>query len=89
MRNWIKGLLTVGAVAGLAMAAMAAAPDAKKTEAAKPKKSQYVIGMVAKSNSNPVFLAARTGAEDAAKAWGTKLGVDIRIDWRPPVAEDG
>ncbi len=89
MRNWIKGLLTVGAVAGLAMAAMAAAPEAKKAEAAKPKKSQYVIGMVAKSNSNPVFLAARTGAEDAAKAWGKKLGVDIRIDWRTPVAEDG
>jgi ribose transport system substrate-binding protein len=53
-----------------------------------PTKKSYVIGVVAKSQSNPVFLAARTGAEDAAKELSEKLGVDIKINWRTPNSED-
>lgn len=47
-----------------------------------------VIGMVAGSAANPVFLAARAGAEDAAAAWSERAQRPIRIDWRTPGAED-
>src|ERR1041384_3658799 len=57
------------------------------TTAAEPKKS-YTFGLVAKSQSNPVFQAARTGAEQAAKELGAKNGLTIRIDWRTPNDED-
>ncbi len=53
---------------------------------AEPKK--YEIGVIAKSNSNPVFLAAKTGAEDAAKDLGKKYGVEIKIIWLTPNKED-
>lgn len=47
-----------------------------------------VIGLVAKSQGNPVFQAARVGAEDAAKELGKKLNLNIKIDWRTPNEED-
>lgn len=47
-----------------------------------------VIAMIAKSNSNPVFLAARTGAEQAAKDLSAKHGVAIEIRWLTPPDED-
>ena len=56
-------------------------------EAVAQKKS-YTIGLVAKSQGNPVFQAARVGANDAAKELGAKHGIDIRIDWRTPNEED-
>ncbi len=46
------------------------------------------IGLVAKSQGNPVFQAARVGAQDAAKELSAKLGLNIRIDWRTPNEED-
>lgn len=46
------------------------------------------IGLVAKSQGNPVFQAARVGAEDAAKELGAKHHVNIKIDWRTPNEED-
>src|SRR5450755_575901 len=51
-------------------------------------KKEYTFGLVAKSQSNPVFQAARVGAEDAAKELGAKYGVTIKIDWRTPNDED-
>ncbi|MGN6385569.1 MAG: substrate-binding domain-containing protein, partial [Verrucomicrobiota bacterium] len=48
----------------------------------------YVIGLVAKSQGNPVFQAARVGAEQAAKDLGQKYGINIKIDWRTPNEED-
>jgi ribose transport system substrate-binding protein len=51
-------------------------------------KSSYTLGLVAKSQSNPVFQAARVGAEQAAKDLGVKYGVSIKIDWRTPNEED-
>ena len=51
-------------------------------------KKNYTFGLVAKSQSNPVFQAARVGAEDAAKELGAKYGVTIKIDWRTPNDED-
>ncbi|MBX3357611.1 MAG: substrate-binding domain-containing protein [Phycisphaeraceae bacterium] len=77
------GLAAVAAAAFVAMGAMAAQPGSA------PKKKTYVLGLIAKSQSNPVFLAARTGAEDAARELGEKMGVTIKIDWQTPVSEDG
>ena len=47
-----------------------------------------IIGLVAKSQGNPVFQAARVGAEDAAKELSAKLNLTIKIDWRTPNEED-
>src|SRR2546428_1636659 len=51
-------------------------------------KKSYTIGLVAKSQGNPVFQAARVGANDAAKELGAKYGITIKIDWRTPNEED-
>ena len=51
-------------------------------------KKAYTFGLVAKSQGNPVFQAARVGANDAAKELGKKYGVEIKIDWRTPNEED-
>ncbi|TWT46117.1 Autoinducer 2-binding protein LsrB precursor [Phycisphaerae bacterium RAS1] len=49
---------------------------------------KLVIGMVAKSQANPVFQAAYAGAKDAAKELGPQFGVEVRIDWQTPADED-
>src|SRR3954466_12334583 len=46
------------------------------------------IGLVAKSQGNPVFQAARVGAQDAAKDLSAKMNLNIKIDWRTPNEED-
>lgn len=51
--------------------------------------SPLVLGMIAKSQSNPVFLAARKGAEARATELSKELGREVRIDWRTPNDEDG
>src|SRR2546421_4663191 len=51
-------------------------------------KKNYTIGLVAKSQGNPVFQAARVGANEAAKDLGAKYGIQIKIDWRTPNEED-
>lgn len=48
----------------------------------------YTFGLVAKSQGNPVFQAARVGANDAAKELGAKHNINIKIDWRTPNEED-
>jgi len=58
------------------------------TTAAETTNKSYTFGLVAKSQSNPVFQAARTGAEQAAKDLGAKYKINIKIDWRTPNDED-
>src|SRR5882757_8331003 len=58
------------------------------TTAAETTNKSYTFGLVAKSQSNPVFQAARTGAEQAAKDLGEKYKIAIKIDWRTPNDED-
>lgn len=49
----------------------------------------YTFGVIAKSQSNAVFQAARVGATDAAKELSeSNDGVRIVIDWRTPNEED-
>src|SRR5437763_5776844 len=55
---------------------------------AAPAKKSYTLGVVAKSQNNRVFQAARVGAEEAAKDLGAKHGISIKIDWRTPNEED-
>lgn len=54
-----------------------------------PGGKKFVITMIAKSSTNPVFLSARTGAEDAAKKFGPENKTDVEIDWQTPDKEDG
>jgi len=47
------------------------------------------ITMVAKSETNPVFMSAKLGAEAAAKDLSEKYSkIDVVIDWRTPLLED-
>ena len=62
-------------------------PDSQ-TSAKSGTKSEYVFALVAKSQSNPVFQAARIGAEDAATELSQKLGVKITVLWRTPNEDD-
>ena len=87
LSRFVNSIALLGAVC----AAAVLGPGAALTSGAAPEVSgtkTYVIGLIAKSQNNPVFLAARTGANDAAKDLGKKYGVEIRIDWRTPVGED-
>jgi ribose transport system substrate-binding protein len=49
---------------------------------------KLLIGVIAKSTSNPVFIAARTGATDAAKDLSKKYNREIVMRWETPVSED-
>ena len=54
----------------------------------KGKLKQVVIGLIGKSQSNPVFIAANSGARVAAKEMGAKYGVDVIINWQTPQTEN-
>jgi ribose transport system substrate-binding protein len=49
---------------------------------------KIVIGLVAKSQSNPVFQAAYSGAKDAAAELAAQYGHEVVIDWQTPADED-
>lgn len=50
--------------------------------------NQIKIAMIAKSSTNPVFLAARTGAEAAARELSQKHNMQVEIAWLTPPQED-
>jgi ribose transport system substrate-binding protein len=72
----MKRLLVLVLAGALALPARAAGPRT------------LTLGLIAKSQGNPVFQAARVGAEDAARELGAKDNLRIRIDWRTPNEED-
>ena len=51
--------------------------------------SVFRIAMIAKSSTNPVFLATRTGAEAAAKDLSEKNHMKVEVIWLTPPQEDG
>lgn len=73
---------------GFAGLALLAVPIVIAQNAPAAKSTKVVIGLVAKSQSNPVFQAAYAGAKDAAKELGPKYGVEVTIDWQTPPDED-
>ncbi|MDB6054617.1 MAG: yphF [Verrucomicrobiales bacterium] len=48
----------------------------------------YTIGMIAKSQGNPFFEAAHSGARDAVAELAKKHSIKIKLDWRTPNEED-
>ncbi len=50
---------------------------------------RLTIAMIAKSSTNPVFLASRTGAEAAARELSEQHGITIEVVWLTPPQEDG
>lgn len=50
---------------------------------------KITIAMIAKSSTNPVFLASRTGAEAAAKKLSDSLHITVEVNWLTPPQEDG
>jgi ribose transport system substrate-binding protein len=89
----LAGCLGGGAAAGGCREGKPAAGAAAQAQApAKPAPSSRKplrIAMIAKSSTNPSFLAARTGAENAARDLSAKLGVRIEVEWLTPPQEDG
>ena len=84
MRLRKKLALRVAAVVALT-AACAQDGDTSENQAAG---DVITIAMIAKSSTNPVFLAARTGAEAAAREL-TEQGVPVEVVWLTPPQEDG
>lgn len=80
--SFSRRVFSLAALALLAGSAAAADP------AKAPKANGYEFGVIAKSQSNPVFQAARTGALDAAADLSKKHGIEIKIRWQTPVNED-
>ncbi len=64
-----------------------AAPDAASGAAAAPMRT-ITLGLVAKSQGNPVFQAAYAGALAAARELGAQRGVRVVIDWQTPPEEN-
>jgi ribose transport system substrate-binding protein len=93
-------LLTVSAIVALAWgsgckdksatSSTGGTPTTQPAGSSQPqaKKTSYRFALIAKCQNNPVFQAAKTGAEDAAKDLSAKLGLDIKVDWRTPNEED-
>jgi ribose transport system substrate-binding protein len=90
---WMMAVaLVVGAFVASGIASAADAPAATSSAAAKAAEKAplpvITIGIVAKSQGNPVFQAAHMGAKDAAKELGAKYGVEVKIDILTPPEED-
>jgi ribose transport system substrate-binding protein len=92
MTNRIARRAAVVATIGLSllMACNGGAKDqpAAGAAAAKPDSGKITIAVIGKSSSNPVFLAARTGAEQAAKDISAKQHLNVTVNWLTPPQED-
>ena len=49
---------------------------------------KVTIGFIGRIGTNPVFIAARSGANAAAKELGVKYNIDVVIDWETPEKEN-
>lgn len=80
--NWKNLAAAAAVVLGLAGLASAQSKPVAKAE------KTYKFAVIAKLDANPVFKAARTGANDAAKELGAKEGCKIEILWQCPTAKE-
>ncbi|HEY2376390.1 MAG TPA: substrate-binding domain-containing protein [Gemmatimonadaceae bacterium] len=94
MRLRNAALITLVATAALACGQKESTSDTSQAGVARApggaahNDSTLRIAMIAKSSTNPVFLAARTGAEATAKELGEKNHMKIEILWLTPPDED-
>lgn len=90
MHRYIRSPLSLAAC--LALAALGGCGNENETAPtsgeAGDAEASYTFGVIAKSQANPVFQAARTGAFDAARAIEEEHGVEIEILWETPADED-
>ena len=92
MRNRMsRSVMVLWALALVAACSGGGSEKTADTQAAAPtaKGNTFTIAMIAKSSTNPVFVAARTGADAAAKELSAKTGKEIRVNWLTPPQEDG
>src|SRR4051812_25109338 len=86
---WRRAAVTV-TLGGLIACAKSGDQSAKTATAdTSAGKNKITIAMIAKSSTNPVFLAARTGAEAAARDLSAKNNMQITVNWLTPPQEDG
>jgi ribose transport system substrate-binding protein len=83
--GWVRGSIIAGICLFIAIGCKKESGDQSASSGAGKK---IVIGMVAKSQSNDVFVAAHKGADDAARELGPKYGVTVEINWQTPDSED-
>jgi ribose transport system substrate-binding protein len=84
----MTSLLRLPGVAAAAAVTLALILGARLLTQASAASKKITIGLVAKSQSNPVFQAAYAGAKDAARELGPQYGVEVVIDWQTPPDED-
>ena len=83
---WRAAACAIGAaLVGCGGSADKTAVDTAAKTASTPKAAaggnKIVIAMIAKSSTNAVFLAARTGAEAAAKDLSAKNNMPVEVMW--------
>ncbi len=76
-------LFILFSLVSLCLSFMLAQTDNKNTNV-----KHITIGLIGKSQSNPVFIAAYAGARVAAKEIGAKFGVEVLIDQQTPQTEN-
>lgn len=85
-----KGMLVLSAAALAACGGGDAGQQAKGDSTAAGADGTIRIAVIAKSSNNPVFLAARTGAEAAARELSARPGGPrVEVMWLTPPQEDG
>ena len=83
-----RGLATLAIVGAGLVSCSKSGDDAKPAANAAPSGGKMVIAVIGKSSTNPVFLAARTGAEAMAKQLSDSTRVPVEIAWLTPPQED-
>lgn len=87
--TFLRGLTVCAAALALgACGGKKQEPKKTASDSSSAGKTEYVFGIVAKSQANKIFIPVRKGAEDAAKALGAEHGLNIRIVWQTPTTED-
>src|SRR5262249_57899792 len=87
-RSRLGALLLATLVAGCGGAKTDKADATPQGAAKAGADKSFTIAMIAKSSTNPVLLSGRQGAEAAAAELTKANGVNVKIDWLTPPAED-
>lgn len=85
----VRGSATLAALCAALAACGGGEPDARPDPRGAAGDGRIRIGMIAKSSNNPVFLAARTGAEAAARDLSQAHDLHVEVVWLTPPQEDG